>query len=308
MIAAHKGDWRGHPENSLSGIQSAIDMGVEMVEIDVRKTSDGKIVLMHDPDVNRTTNGTGDVMNLTLAQIKALKLREGQGGSGAALTNETVPTLEEAMNLAKGKVLVNLDKCWDIRDDVWNVLVSTGTTAQGVFKSTASNTVVDSWLDSKSPRPLYQAVITDSDNNLSDLDALIAGATPDLYELVFESESSAVISSTTVNKIANAGRRVFVNTLWASLNAGHTDDMSVSNPDSGWGWVINRGGWFHSDRSPGTACRVSEFARAAGVRLGIQGYRRGGCERQRGEPQRTVHAERIRIRHLDGGRPVPLRV
>ncbi|WP_168735799.1 DNRLRE domain-containing protein [Cohnella fermenti] len=244
LVAAHKGDWRNHPENSLSGIQSAIDMGVEMVEIDIRKTADGKLVLMHDDNVDRTTDGTGNVSSLTLSQIKALKLREGQGGSGAALTNETVPTLEEAMNLAKGKVLVNLDKCWDIRNDVWSVLVSTGTTSQGVFKSTASNATVDAWLDSKSPRPLYQAVITDSDNNLSELDALIAGAQPDLYELVFVTESSSVISSTTVNKITNAGRRVFVNTLWASLNAGHTDDMSVDDPDSGWGWVVNRGASF----------------------------------------------------------------
>lgn len=79
MVVSHKGDWRNHPENSLSGIQAAIDMGVEIIEIDIQRTSDGVLVLMHDTDVNRMTNGTGNVSSKTLAQIKSLNLRKGEG-------------------------------------------------------------------------------------------------------------------------------------------------------------------------------------------------------------------------------------
>ena len=57
MVVAHRGDWRNAPENSLQAIQYCIDMGVDMVEIDVRKTKDGHIVLMHDGSIDRTTNG-----------------------------------------------------------------------------------------------------------------------------------------------------------------------------------------------------------------------------------------------------------
>lgn len=242
MVASHRGDWRSHPENSLSGIQSAIEMGVDMVEIDISKTSDGKLILMHDSSVDRTTNGKGNVSSMTLGEIKKLKLKEGQGGSKAELTDETVPTLEEALNLTKGKVLVNLDKSWSIRDDVWSVLVNTGTTAEGVFKSSASNSEVDAWLDSKSPRPLYQAVV--GDENVYDLDKLIAGSQPDLYELIFDDEVDAQISSKNICKIMNAGKRIWINTLWGSLSANHTDAMSLDDPDSGWGWVINRGATF----------------------------------------------------------------
>ncbi|MFB9276885.1 DNRLRE domain-containing protein [Cohnella cellulosilytica] len=239
MVVSHKGDWRNYPENSLPGIQAAIDMGVDIVEIDIQRTSDGVLVLMHDSSLDRTTNGTGNVSGKTLAQIKALKLREGQGGGGAVLTNETVPTLAEAMNLMKGKVLVNLDKGWDLRDQIWDVLVSTGTENQGIFKSNAPNSTVDAWLDSKSPRPLYAAVVQDSDIGI--VDGLLTGAQPDMYELIFDSESDAVIAPANVNKISNANKRIWINTLWASLAANHTDAGSLIDPESGWGWVINKG-------------------------------------------------------------------
>jgi len=55
MVIAHRADWRNFPENSLEAIRSAIKLGVDMVEIDVRKTKDGKLILMHDETVDRTT-------------------------------------------------------------------------------------------------------------------------------------------------------------------------------------------------------------------------------------------------------------
>jgi len=73
-VVAHKGDWRSHPENSLPGIQSAIDMGVEMIEIDVRRTSDGVLILMHDETLHRMTNGTGRVDERTFSYIQSLYL------------------------------------------------------------------------------------------------------------------------------------------------------------------------------------------------------------------------------------------
>ena len=65
LIAAHRGDFKNYPENSIPGILSCITQGVDIVEIDVQKTSDGHFVLMHDPKLNRTTNGNaGDVLKL----------------------------------------------------------------------------------------------------------------------------------------------------------------------------------------------------------------------------------------------------
>ena len=80
LVAAHRGDWRHAPENSIKGIENCIVMGVDIVEVDVRKTKDGKLVLMHDATINRTTNGTGKVSGHTLAELKELFLKDNQGG------------------------------------------------------------------------------------------------------------------------------------------------------------------------------------------------------------------------------------
>ena len=64
---------------SLQGIQNCIDMGVDMVEIDLKKTKDGHLVLIHDRTVDRTMNGKGKVEDYTLAELKAMQLKNGVG-------------------------------------------------------------------------------------------------------------------------------------------------------------------------------------------------------------------------------------
>ena len=89
----------GHaPENTLAGIHKAIELGSEAIEIDVQASSDGVPVLMHDLTVDRTTNGTGEIASLTLAELKALET----GG-------EPIPTLAEVLELTKGKVLLVME-------------------------------------------------------------------------------------------------------------------------------------------------------------------------------------------------------
>ncbi|KAA5276649.1 glycerophosphodiester phosphodiesterase family protein, partial [Bacteroides eggerthii] len=105
LVVAHRADWRNAPENSLQGIQNCIDMGVDMVEIDLKKTKDGHLVLMHDKLINRTMNGKGRPEDYTLAELKALRLKNGAG----CKTRHQIPTFEEVMTLCKGKIMVNVD-------------------------------------------------------------------------------------------------------------------------------------------------------------------------------------------------------
>lgn len=105
MVCAHRATEIDLPENSLSGIQKAIDNGIGMVEIDVRETKEGELVLMHDATINRTTTGTGNVSSYTLQEIKQFNLYKDNG----SLTNEKIPTLKEVFDLARGKVYINLD-------------------------------------------------------------------------------------------------------------------------------------------------------------------------------------------------------
>jgi glycerophosphoryl diester phosphodiesterase len=88
LVAAHRGDWRNAPENSIQAYQRAIDMGVDIIEVDVQKTQDGHLIIMHDLTVDRTTDGKGRVSDLTLEQIKKLHLRNGLN----RVTHHTIPT------------------------------------------------------------------------------------------------------------------------------------------------------------------------------------------------------------------------
>lgn len=79
-VASHRGDWIYAPENSTTALEHAIFFGSDLIETDVRLTKDGKIIMMHDATVDRTTNGKGNIADLTLAEIKELRLRNNFGG------------------------------------------------------------------------------------------------------------------------------------------------------------------------------------------------------------------------------------
>ena len=110
FVAMHRGDWRNYPENSRDAILSCIALGADIVELDVQMTKDGRFVLLHDNSLDRTTTGQGKASEHTLAEIKKLRLKSNQGGKDAKATDYDILTLEEALALAKGKILINIDK------------------------------------------------------------------------------------------------------------------------------------------------------------------------------------------------------
>jgi glycerophosphoryl diester phosphodiesterase len=104
LVAAHRGSHKKHPENSLAAIQQSIDTGIDIVEIDVRETRDKQLILMHDETLDRTTTGSGNVMDTNWSEIAELNLLfDGRS------SREKIPKLEEALKMAKGKITVNLD-------------------------------------------------------------------------------------------------------------------------------------------------------------------------------------------------------
>lgn len=96
---AHRGASASEPENTLRALERAIQVGATMLEVDVHLSLDGHPVVIHDAEVSRTTNGAGRVRDLTLEQIK--RLDAGRG--------EQVPTLEEVIDLARGRTELYLE-------------------------------------------------------------------------------------------------------------------------------------------------------------------------------------------------------
>jgi len=98
MVASHRGFHRILPENSLAAIRGAAELGAEFIEIDIRHTKDDVMVLMHDDTVDRTTDGTGSVDEMTWEEVEALTL---SGSDPAAPETGRVPLFSEALELAR---------------------------------------------------------------------------------------------------------------------------------------------------------------------------------------------------------------
>lgn len=236
LVAAHRGDWRNAPENSLQAYKLAIEMGVDIIEVDLNKTSDGVLIIMHDETIDRTTNGKGKPSDYTLEQLKKFHLRNGLG----VVTDHTIPTLEEVMLLAKGKILVNLDKSYPYYNEAYQVLKKTGTLQQAIFKTDISYrdvrakypAILDSitfmpvvYLD----KPTAKQIITEYQQEIK----------PVAFELIFAKDTSGILSNNTF--MPQHGSKIWINSLWASLNAGHDDDLAVEHGDikNSWEWLIN---------------------------------------------------------------------
>lgn len=98
-VYAHRGASKDFPENTLAAFQRALELGVEGIELDVHLSADGHLIVMHDETVDRTTDGTGALAEMTLDQIKTLDAGKG----------ETVPTLGEVLDLVGDRLHVDIE-------------------------------------------------------------------------------------------------------------------------------------------------------------------------------------------------------
>lgn len=103
MLVAHRGGAGLAPENTLAAFESGIAQKADLVEMDVHLSKDGQVVVMHDPDLTRTTDGSGNIADKTLAELKQLNDAAKYSGPGSYGRQE-IPTLEEVVKLVNGRV------------------------------------------------------------------------------------------------------------------------------------------------------------------------------------------------------------
>lgn len=112
----HRGARAYAPENTIKSFEKAIEIGVDAVELDIRKTSDNELVVIHDADIKRTTNGKGLVSELTLKEIKSF-----------SADGEKIPTLDETLNFLDKKVKVFIElKETGVEEQVLSIVRSKG--------------------------------------------------------------------------------------------------------------------------------------------------------------------------------------
>jgi len=106
VAISHRGEHLQRPENTIPAFQEAIRVGADFFEVDVRTTSDGKLVLSHDATVDRCTNGTGQVSAMTFDQLEALDAGIKKGPEYAGTR---IPTFDQVLDLARGKIGIYVD-------------------------------------------------------------------------------------------------------------------------------------------------------------------------------------------------------
>lgn len=106
IVVAHRGDHTVYPENTLEGYASTIKDGADYIEIDLRTTSDGQLVSMHDASVNRMTESKGLIKDLTLQQVEELKVRVKSKPDTATYR---IPLFEQILKLCRDKIYIYID-------------------------------------------------------------------------------------------------------------------------------------------------------------------------------------------------------
>ena len=228
VVVAHRGDWRNYPENSIPAIESAISMGVDIVELDLKLTKDSVLVLSHDDTANRTTTGKGLISTMTLDSLKGFNLRYVNG----VKSKYKMPTLKEALEVCKDRISVNIDQGYQFYDLVLAITEELGVTDQILIKGKKMLSEVKEKTGEHEHNMMYMPIIDILFPKGADLfnQYMEAGEVPLAYEVCFAELNDTVRDC--CKKVIDTGSKLWVNTLWPSLNGGYDDNTAfeAGNP------------------------------------------------------------------------------
>lgn len=240
LVASHRGDWRNYPENSIPAIESAIRMGVDIVEIDTRMTADSVLVIMHDATIDRTTDGKGKVSELSAEYITSRKLRAGQG----VATQWTVPTLEDVLKVCRGRIVINIDKGYDYYDQAMELLRRYNMVEQVLIKGKKSPDTVAAKFASHESNMMYMPIIDiNNERGRTLFEQYVAGQAQLAYEVCWSTPAPEVEAC--MKRVIDSGSKLWINSLWDSLcggtEAGLSDDSALLDIDKAYGRLIEMG-------------------------------------------------------------------
>lgn len=234
LVTAHRGDWRNYCENSIDGINSAINMGVDIVEIDVALTKDSVLILMHDKTLDRTTTGKGNVSDFTLKEIKNLYLKNGAG----IKTQNKIPTFEEVLLETKGKVIFDIDKADNCLEQVYSILKKTNTLDMALVVTSLSPQELEDKFSKYFNDIIFMPNINLDENNVEDkIKEYIEVLNPIIMQFKYAYDTNKLPLK--INEKYSGKFRIWYNTLWNTHAGGHDDDCSLKDPNKGYGYLID---------------------------------------------------------------------
>lgn len=225
LVISHRGDWRNYPENSIPAIESVIRMGVDIMELDLKMSKDSVLVLSHDKTIDRCTNGKGLVSDYTLAELKQFRLKRAHNVVTDSLR---MPTLEEALLACKDRIVVNVDQGFEFYDQVLEVTERLGVTDQILIKGKKPLAFCRDKFAAYEHNMMYMPIIDIQKSRGKTLFAeyMDAGEVPLAYEVCWQSMTPEVEDC--FKKVVESGSKLWVNSLWSTLNGGLDDDTALA--------------------------------------------------------------------------------
>lgn len=262
FVASHRADWRNWPENSLEAINSAIEMGVDIVEVDLQLTKDSVLIIMHDPKLDRTTTGKGKISETNYSDIQKMRLKNGV----SIYTSHKVPTLEEVLNLAKGRVMLNLDKADRYFDLVYDLAKKTGTERQLIMKGRKPAKEVKELYGDYLNEILYMPIVhlddqkdfkqtydgkdhpaktldpvkfaKDQESAKKEIDDHLKVLKPCAFELLYATDQNPLPFQ--LKNDLRGKSLIWYNCLWDTMAGGHDDDAAMKDIENGYGFLIDK--------------------------------------------------------------------
>lgn len=236
LIVAHRGHHADAPENSAAAIRAAYTVGAHMAEVDVRVTRDGKFILLHDWELWRTATSWKTLGDYDLDGLRQLRLLQ-----GIRPTAHRIPTLDEALSEAKGRVMLNLDPKGVELDDLIEAVRSRNMLDHVLFKASKEKlNPVQFEHYVRTPDLMFMPIIRTE----AEVDELVEWSTVhpgllSLVELAPDMPSDRVAPS--IVALKSAGMRVWVNALWAGPADEAGDWYAIDDPAAVYAALIEMG-------------------------------------------------------------------
>lgn len=241
LIAAHRGASGGNiPCNTLAAYEIALRQGADIVEIDVAISAEGSHYVFHPGMEPAHLRSDRYICDMTDSEVRAQRFVNQDGTP----TAHGIATLDDVLDMLKGRCLINVDKFWSDVKGISSVIRAHGMADQVIVKTSPTRECFDTIAACASDMP-YMPIIRGGDPCgemlLKERAIRYIGS-----EVLFEHDDEQLASPEYIDWAHANGLKIWVNSILydyrVELAGGHSDDASLTgDPDAGWGWLLDRG-------------------------------------------------------------------
>lgn len=240
LIVAHRGVSGGNiPCNTIASYEIALKQGADMLETDISRTADGKLVIFHPSMEPIHLYCNRRIPRMTWEEVKTLRYANYDNTP----TQFGVESFDDFLEQFKGRCYINIDKFWGCPEDIYQTVKRHGMLDQILVKSSVSEKVLKV-LEDLAPELPFMPIVEEHHPMHEDL--LKRNIHYVGVEVLFEKEDSELASEEFINRMHRDGKLVWVNSIIynyrAQLSGGHSDDSALCDSmEYGWGWLADRG-------------------------------------------------------------------